>query len=235
MVRIRHIDRLIDPNSPALTPLEKEFRAGLPKNPTPAQLRRSVEAFVLRKIPYDWDWNTWGVVDYTPTIEELLAKGREDCDGRAILAASLLRRLGQDAQLVSSMRHMWVAVGKNELMGPDKAKLTIHTAQGPKMNWMALKYLPRDLTFGLAVFPLVREIIVAFAVLGLWSHPQMRRRWIVVPGLMFVYGLLFCQAAYFVGANAEQLWVSWVGSVHLVVGLACLGWTSLAARRAYPA
>jgi hypothetical protein len=97
----RDIDRLIETNTPALT----EFKA--------------VERYVYRRIPYQYDWHGWANLDYWPTAAEVWERKREDCDGRAVLAVSILRARGHaEARLVANLQHVWVAVGTNELMGP---------------------------------------------------------------------------------------------------------------------
>ena len=52
---------------------------------------------------------------YWPTAEEVWHKRQEDCDGRAVLATSLLRARGfHSARMVVSLDHMWVKVNENE-------------------------------------------------------------------------------------------------------------------------
>ena len=93
---IRHVrhwrdpDALIAPDAQVLRPFVEELLPLL-DNRSPEEALEHVERYVYEKIPYEWDWNTWGVADYLPTVEEVMEKGVEDCDGRAVIAASLLR------------------------------------------------------------------------------------------------------------------------------------------------
>lgn len=233
--RTTHLDQIIDPNAPELADMVREIEANMPPNPTTRQVRKRVERFVYETIPYDWDWNTWGSVDYVPTVAELMEMGREDCDGRAVLAASLLRRMGQDACLASDLRHVWVVVGKDELMGPGGPKTTVSTPTGTKINWGTLGNIPRSLAFGLAVFPLNRELIVLAAMVLLVAHRRMSPCRLIVGVVLMLDGLMFLRLG--VGAApgrhgyTEQVWASWLGLIHATVGLCILWWASGRARK----
>lgn len=237
--RLRHLDELIEPNSPALAQWHAQLQAELPGHLSPLQLQKRVEAFVYKHIPYDWDWNTWGVVDYTPTVEELLLKGREDCDGRAVLAASLLRRMGQDAHLVADLKHMWVAVGSHELMSPGRTRSLISTPTGSRFNWRTLWHVPRSLAFGIGVFPLGRELVVLATLVVLLSHPHMGRSPFLVGVVLLLDALLFLRLAVYAEPRAnllvERNWPSWIGLVHLLAGLTCLWWAARRARHRFAA
>jgi hypothetical protein len=74
-----------------------------------------IEKFVYRNIRYVSDYENWSNAEYWPTAEEVWARGREDCDGRAVLAVSILRSRGYpSAKLVVGLHHMWVTVNANE-------------------------------------------------------------------------------------------------------------------------
>ena len=114
---IRHLSHLknpnqmADPGEPTLGPVLERFDAYLAaskqRTDRPQDLLAHVERFVYREVPYAWDWDTWGVADYLPTVGEVIASGREDCDGRAVLAAAILKAKGVPAELVGDVRHMW--------------------------------------------------------------------------------------------------------------------------------
>src|SRR5882762_8266299 len=54
-------------------------------------------------------------MEYWPTAEEVWQRRQEDCDGRAILAVSILRSRGyQSARLAISLDHMWAEVNCRE-------------------------------------------------------------------------------------------------------------------------
>jgi hypothetical protein len=156
----RDPNALVEPDAPTLQPLVDELRSELGGNSPSPETMRTVERFVLRRIPYEWDWNTWGMADYLPTVAEVLEKGREDCDGRAVVAASLLRSCGFEATIVTDFAHVWVKTDHGEAMGPGKRKAVIATEKGLQIQFRALTELPRALAYGIAVFPLIRELIV---------------------------------------------------------------------------
>jgi len=156
----RNPNALIEPDAPALQPWVEELRPELPADLPPREALNRVERFVYKKVPYEWDWNTWGQSDYFPTVAELIEMGKEDCDGRAVVAASLLQKLGFKTQIVTDFAHVWVKTDQGELMGPGRRKAVVATEHGLQIHWRALAGLPRALVYGVAVFPLVRELIV---------------------------------------------------------------------------
>ncbi|MBI4581778.1 MAG: hypothetical protein HY718_18930, partial [Planctomycetes bacterium] len=114
---LRGLDRLPDSAEPALAPLAARFRSyledqGVSPSDGPALLA-AVNRFVHREVPYAWDWEVWGVADYLPTVAEVVARGREDCDGRAVVAAALLRGENIPAELVK--RGARIRVGVKEV------------------------------------------------------------------------------------------------------------------------
>jgi len=162
--RWRNPNALIEPEAPALRPMIDELAPEVAALKNPEEVLRLIEAFVYTHVPYDWDWNTWGMADYTPTVAQVIQKGREDCDGRAVLAASLLRHFGFDAHLVSNFAHVWVSTPRGDIMGPGKRKAIVATDKGVKFNWHGLTVLPRAAGFGIAVFPFLRELLILCVV-----------------------------------------------------------------------
>ena len=163
LTHVRNADALPDPHDPALEPvvaeLEELLKAQEVSPDDPARLFEAVQNFVYDRVPYAWDWETWGVADYLPTVAEVLRQGREDCDGRAVLAAALLRRLGFEAQLAGDPRHIWVETPEGATMNP--LGPPAFTADGEEFNvaWGRLLN-PGPLAFGIAVFPWQRELIL---------------------------------------------------------------------------
>ena len=176
--RSHDLNALVDPDEPALRPWRQELESALAKRPglPDKQVLKIIEVFVLVKVHYDWDWNTWGVANYTPTVAEVVRMGREDCDGRAIVAASLARALGYDARLVGNLSHIWVWTPQGEFMGPAGAKAFEPTATGYRFNWACLWQWPSQVCFGLAVFPMGRELVMVAAI-WLCGLSLAARRW----------------------------------------------------------
>jgi hypothetical protein len=166
---VRHlgaIDSLPDPREPALAPVKADFEAYLAARhvlrTSPQAMLQAVNAFVCGRIPYSWDWDTWGMADYLPTVREVIERGTEDCDGRAVLAAALLRSENIPAELVGDTRHMWVRTPMGETMDP-LGPAIVETRQGkPHVRWAGLIDLGPP-AFGISVFPLRREFIILAA------------------------------------------------------------------------
>ncbi len=164
--RARNPNAMIDAHAPGLEPITEELRKRLPSDLSSKEALKRIERFVYEKVPYEWDWNTWGVVDYLPSVEEVLQLGKEDCDGRAVLAASLMRNLGYEVQLVSDFAHMWVKTNEGELMNPGQSIALVATEKGWELNPGAVRKLIQPLAYGISVFPVGRELIVL--AVGWW-------------------------------------------------------------------
>ena len=172
--QIRHlsnVESLIQPELPQLAEINREISATLKPDATPREEFRAVERYVYNRIRYEYDWFNWGNRDYWPTTQEVLERQREDCDGRAVLAASLLRARGfATATVVGNLNHVWVQVDKTELMGPQKdrnfqrvgGKLVISLPQ--QRTVLASAAMIRK-------FPSLRSLLIMAAVLVLAYHP----------------------------------------------------------------
>lgn len=164
-----------------------------------------VEAEVYQRIKYSHDWDTWGVMEYLPTAEEALRSGREDCDGRAIVAASVLRRMGYEAWLVADMVHMWVETPTGQTMSPGSggALLVAGVPGSPKTELasrlLVLGGMARGFVYGASVFPLGRALLILALVAVLTLHPWASgwRQWAGV--LTMLIGLMCLRAS---GAKA---------------------------------
>ncbi len=227
IVFLRHLEHwrnpnaMIDPDLPALQPLIHELHATLDPDLPPKKALARVQRFVEEKIPYAWDWETWGSADYLPTLGEALAMGREDCDGRAVVAASLLRTLGYEAELVTDLTHVWVKTDKGETMGPpkDRRKSVEGTKDGLRIHWNTIANLPRAMAYGVAVFPWEREVVLILAV---WLM-TLGRGWgvcraVIVLGLLA--GGLWCLRLGGSRPYDPNVWLQWVAVLHFLVAVA---------------
>lgn len=224
---VRHLQHyqdtnaLIEPDAPALQPLVEELRSRLSDDLKPRDALKRVEQFVYEKIPYEWDWNTWGMADYLPTVTEVIEMGKEDCDGRAVLAASLLRRFGFNARLVNNFSHMWVRTDQGETMMPGAKPVIISTDEGTQFHLEGLTELPRGFAYGVAVFPLLRELII----LGVMWLLLLRRGGGIltsVVGLaLFLAGLLLVRAGSKEYGDPTT-WMQLLGLTGLTAGAAAL-------------
>ena len=77
----------------------------------PAEL----EAYVLRTYPYQYDWVTYGVPWYFPTLEEAMERGTGDCKTRFLVLASLFEAHDIPYTQTFSLSHFWLVYdGKEE-------------------------------------------------------------------------------------------------------------------------
>ena len=235
---VRHIcdmDALIDEDEPALQPWRQEFEDFLEQRPDlpDGEVFEALEAYVRAKVPYEWDWNTWGVMNYVPTVAEVIEMGREDCDGRAVVAASLLKGVGYEPRLVSNPLHTWVWTPQGEFMGPAGPKTFEPTETGSRFNWSSVPHWPSHVAFGLAVYPLGRELVFLVAV-WLCGLKLGARRWAwVVSVLLLIQGLLLIRlsAADYRSITHWGVWLAWL---YWAAGLALL-WFAPASRRKFAA
>lgn len=258
--RIAHLEQMLEPDAPQLAVWEadvrQEFAAAAVHNDDlaaesgeQAALQRArtmqqlIQNLVLREVQYEWDWNLWGAADYIPTIDEMFWRAsadtlglREDCDGRAVLAASLMRRMGYEADLATDLRHVWVVTPEGEWMGPGGEKAYERGEEGYAVNWAAaLANMPISLSFGITVFPLGRELIILAAAYLLLLHRRMRLSWAALAGLLLVQGLLFMRCGYISPSTTDggaNDWPAYVGLLHIVLGVGLMVAASHRARQA---
>jgi hypothetical protein len=183
-----------------------------------------VERVVYAAVPYAHDWETWGVMQYTPTVGEALAAGHEDCDGRAVVAASLLRRLGMEAWIVSDLQHAWVRTPVRDVMGAGLGEATVKQDQqgGPvtiNWNWSMVSNVTRGMSYGIGVFPLTRMLCFYLLIVGLTVHPwsPINRRLLGAGLLLIALGMIREGGSGLVVKDASTLW-AWSGFAAFVVG-----------------
>lgn len=217
----RDPNALVEPDAPALQPLIEELRSRLSADLLPEETLKRVERFVYEKIEYEWDWNTWGTADYLPTVTEAVEQGREDCDGRAVVAASLLRHFGFQAELVTDFAHVWVKTEVGETMGPSGEKAVIATGEGLQIQRGALAQLPRAVAYGIAPFPLIRELIIVVVMWLLLLRPQGGVYCSSIALTLFVVGLMALRSA---GHNYRHpvVWMQLVALAAILAGFFCL-------------
>ena len=167
------MESLIQPDFVGIETINRELNAIIPSEVSPQKKFLAIEQYVYQHIQYEYDWDNWGNIDFWPTAEQVWKRQREDCDGLAILAASILRSRGfKTATLVGNMRHIWVNVDQWELMGPDQEQNI--RPEGGK----TIVTLPSfNLMFGamaiyVADFSTIRNLMLFFVMLVLCYHPR---------------------------------------------------------------
>jgi hypothetical protein len=247
---LRNMQALIEPDAPELGAWIERITKELPKarplavsqadgdgssaKPISALvIQQVVQEFVLENVKYEWDWNLWGASDYMPTVQEMFEKAREsggevreDCDGRAVIAASLMAALGYKPTIATDLRHVWVTTPEGEWMGPGGAKTMVATTQGTQVHATTLlSNIPISLSYGIAVFPLTRELIILLTAFVLMLRRNSDWRWAAVGLVLLVQGLLFMRLGYLAPHSVSRQvssWPTWVGIGHVVVGFGAL-------------
>jgi hypothetical protein len=115
-----HLDRgaLITPNDPSILNLYTNFTTSIynhgPYNRStiPGQLAElsDIKNYLDIRIPYVYDSDQYGVLDYITTPAQVLAAGKDDCDGMAVVCVSLLVLLNYEAYIAESDMHWWTYV-----------------------------------------------------------------------------------------------------------------------------
>ncbi len=227
IARLCDLNSTLDPRAAELDPLEFRVRAVLTPGATAQDTLAAVQHVVYEALPYAWDWDTWGVMEYLPSVREALRTGREDCDGRAVVAASLLRRLGHDAILVSDFLHVWVQTPEGETMSPRAGPKTLRGGEsGTQIGAGALQNLARGTAFGVAVFPATRVALILAALILLTLRPGLPA-WRGGCGAALLIAALLLLRATGEGVAHDTARVAWIG-VGAGTMSACVGWLILA-------
>ncbi len=174
--RFSNSDALVDDAFVEMTTINRTIDSVLRQSEKPDEELQVIERFVYRNIAYEYDWDSWGVLDYWPSAREVWQRKKEDCDGRAILAVSILRSRGHNAVLVGNLNHMWVAVDSVELLGPQRDKSFSSDDEGLKLALPSLESLLRIFASAVAIFPFIRVVCIVLAALILLFHPR-REPW----------------------------------------------------------
>ncbi|HOP09321.1 MAG TPA: hypothetical protein PK718_03945 [Candidatus Methanofastidiosa archaeon] len=69
-----------------------------------------IYCFTSHKIAYVKDQSLYYSLDYLAKPGEILSKGADDCDGKAVLICTMLLKRGYDAYVVMGTEHTWVEV-----------------------------------------------------------------------------------------------------------------------------
>lgn len=186
--RVLHPDRLVDPNfrgsDEALELLRDEMASLAPAALLVDQVK-VVDSFVRKHVTYARDWDLYGgnLHDW-PTPEEVWRRGSDDCDGIAVLSASLLQRLGIKATLEYNAFHCWARAWESTGDGEWRAVSVGRAIRGPtaskengRVDWISLgRDLLRQRTWteGLS-FPLWRIFVALAAVALPWIPLRLGR------------------------------------------------------------
>jgi hypothetical protein len=166
-------EALFDPNFPEMQEINAEINARLPQNYTFTDEYKTIVQFVYDSVRYEFDWDNWLNSEYWPSARQVWQRRREDCDGRAILAVSIFRARGYaDANIVGSLRHLWIKVGDHELMGPDREKTMVVRDGKKRFLLPSWSYILSSAAMQLDYYPLTRMMLMLFVFLVLCFHPS---------------------------------------------------------------
>lgn len=83
---------------------------------------QEIERFVLKEFPYQYDWKTYNVPWYFPTVEEAVRAGTGDCKTRFVVLASIFEYLDVPYTRTVSLTHFWVAYEGKEETGIERTE-----------------------------------------------------------------------------------------------------------------
>jgi len=170
----RYVDMeaLIQIDFPALETINREIDALLPPDASQEEEFTKIQQYVYKHIRYVYDWDNWGNIDFWPTAEQVWDLKQEDCDGRAVLAASILRSRGfTSAKLVGNIRHIWVHMDQRELMGPDKEQNIWRENGRTRVSIPSFRVMLGSMAIYIADFPTIRNLVLFFVLILLCYHP----------------------------------------------------------------
>jgi hypothetical protein len=188
---LRNVESLIQPDLPEIADINRELDNQLGDGTSRAEEFKAVERYVYRNITYKFDWFNWGNLDYWPTTQEVLERKAEDCDGRAILATSILRARGfKSARVVGNLDHVWVAVDDAELMSPQTDKNYARAGAAVPITFPKLRTWLRAAS-KIGNFPAVRSMAILAAVLLLAYHPCRNTKGLFGASTLLLAGFVF--------------------------------------------
>ncbi len=127
-----------------------------------------IERFVLDSFPYQYDWKTYNVPWYFPTVEEALRQGTGDCKTRFVILASLFEHLDVSYTRTVSLTHFWVSYEGKEETGIERTEYAwfISDEEGTRLQ------VPRERT---------RDVWDAFRE-AFWDHMPVVRKVLFLMG-----------------------------------------------------
>ena len=142
--------------------------AHLPNNP------RLIESYVLNyQVPYAYDWQYAGVPWYFPTTSEALKEGIGDCQGRAVVLASILAAKHIPYTLHMSFDHIWVDYPGHQATALENSNVELAGQRNGHwfFHWPAYINLRAEISAQVAQY---------------WTPAPMSRRALLFGGLAFI-------------------------------------------------
>jgi TM2 domain-containing membrane protein YozV len=132
------VKRILDPHTDpaAVTSLVQEMNTNDPA---------VIEQNVLKLIPYSYDWDTYGMPWYCPSVQEALDKGKGDCKAQALVLASILDAKGIPNRIVWSLDHVWVDYPGKEATDLEKNPICKKDSETGQKVWSLPHVPPQDI------------------------------------------------------------------------------------------
>lgn len=214
-------ESLIQTDFPGIEQINQDVNAALPAGVTRQQEFQAIQRYVYHNIPYAYDWDNWGNVDFWPTAAQVWARRQEDCDGQAVLAASILRARGfESARLVGNIRHIWVAVDEQELMSPDREQTLVREGGKVRLKLPSWELLLGSTALYFSEFPAFRNALLLIVLIGLCYHPGRSRSQFLGLTVMGLLGFLLVHdwARHAHQTSGAGIDVNFVGGGFLLCG-----------------
>jgi hypothetical protein len=219
----RDIESLFVMDFPELAAINVSIDSLLPENYTFEDEYKTIIRFVYNHIRYQYDWDNWINSEYWPPADQVWRRGREDCDGRAILAVVIFRSRGYaDATVVGSMTHLWIKVGDQELMGAQPEKIMEMQDGQKRMRMPKLSYVLKAAAQQLDSYPIFRMIVILLCFVLLSYHPARNIKLLLGLSLLSLIGFVLlldwaCSVSFYdeMKINANLLF----GSLFLMAAL----------------
>ncbi|MTI94963.1 MAG: hypothetical protein FH749_05655 [Firmicutes bacterium] len=169
---------LVLPESAPVQLLAQEFQTDF-ENGKIADLPRHIENFVINYISYRSE-----TVDLHMSPVETLRYAEEDCDGRAILHASILSNLGYDVQVAINNWHAWTLIGEQGYLYPESSPMYTYSEAGLR-------------SFSIREFLFYSKSYFLLLYLGLWlvQWPERFVRGWPIDAFVFSSGFFACLTA----------------------------------------
>ncbi len=123
---VRSVYRVFNP------PVDAEYAAAFSHVFTDTDLNDTVaiEAGVKEAFPYQYDWVTYNVPWYFPTVEEAFERMAGDCKTQLLVLASMLEARGIPYTISVSPTHVWVEYEGKRTNRIENAQVAMFTAPG---------------------------------------------------------------------------------------------------------
>lgn len=158
-------------------PIDPETVLAYPIDFTRANLTPAdIETLVIENVPYQYDWTTYRMPWYFPTVEEVVENQAGDCKSRMIVLASIFEYLEKPYDLRFSVNHFWVDYPGKVGTGIEREEMTVYSReegfQLPEIDWDSTlnaysafwDYMPSDVKISFSLAILLPALLVRISL-----------------------------------------------------------------------